>query len=149
MLSEGQEYKKRIELTNTTRDESIDIVRGICIVYMIMGHIGFGSLFSKYIHAFHVPIFFLISGYFYSESSFLVRLKRKFSSLIVPFIVFGLFHLLVYCALEHVALEDLFTGKDPMLYHLLVMNSLALPVAGALWFLVALFVCCKTTFLRG
>ena len=123
------------------RDISMDIVRGICILFMIMGHIGFGSFFSKYIHAFHVPMFFAISGYFYKDGKLAQRIKTRFQSLIIPYIVFGFLHLLVYWAIEGVTFKELVFGSDSMLFHLLVMNSLPLPIAGALWFLVALFFC--------
>jgi fucose 4-O-acetylase-like acetyltransferase len=36
----------------------IDIFRGIGIILMIMGHIYFGVRFDKFIHAFHMPMFF-------------------------------------------------------------------------------------------
>lgn len=38
----------------------IDILRGIGILLMVMGHVGFGSRFSHYIHAFHMPLFFVV-----------------------------------------------------------------------------------------
>lgn len=40
----------------------IDLLRGFCIILMVMGHVGFGVVFDKWIHAFHVPIWFIISG---------------------------------------------------------------------------------------
>ena len=48
-----------------TRLDYIDIFKGFGIILMIMGHIGFGSLFAFFIHAFHMPIFFFISGFFF------------------------------------------------------------------------------------
>ncbi len=128
-------------ISSQNRDTSMDVLRGICILFMIMGHIGFGSVFSKYIHAFHVPIFFVISGYFYKEGKLAQRIKIRFRSLIVPYIVFGIFHLIVYWAIEGITFKEVVFGSDSMLFHLLVMNSLPLPIAGALWFLVALFFC--------
>lgn len=41
------------------RIEYIDIYKGIGIILMIMGHIGFGSKFDIWIHAFNMPMFFL------------------------------------------------------------------------------------------
>lgn len=42
------------------RDVTIDIYRGIGILCMLLGHIGFGGLVDYVIHAFHMPMFFLI-----------------------------------------------------------------------------------------
>ena len=41
------------------RDETIDILRALGILLMVMGHIGFGGAFDKFIHAFHMPMFLL------------------------------------------------------------------------------------------
>lgn len=33
---------------------------------MVMGHVGFGNKFDLWIHAFHMPMWFIISGYFFN-----------------------------------------------------------------------------------
>lgn len=33
----------------------MDLFRGIGIILMVMGHVGFGSGFYKFSHAFHMP----------------------------------------------------------------------------------------------
>ena len=45
------------------RIEYIDVYRGLGIILMIMGHIYFGKLFDIFIHAFHIPMFFIIDYY--------------------------------------------------------------------------------------
>lgn len=59
---------------------------------MVMGHIGFGEKFDKFIHAFHMPIFFFVSGFLYkrSDKKILYILIKKVKSLIVPYFIFGL-----------------------------------------------------------
>ena len=49
------------------RVTSADFFKGIGIVCMIMAHIGFGDTFNHYVHAFHMPMFFFASGYFFKE----------------------------------------------------------------------------------
>lgn len=51
------------------RIDSIDIFRGIGIIIMVMGHIGFGSIFDHLIHAFHMPMFYFISGMFFKAEN--------------------------------------------------------------------------------
>lgn len=46
----------------TDRLNYIDCFRAIGICLMIMGHVGFGGHFDKWIHAFHMPMFFFVSG---------------------------------------------------------------------------------------
>ena len=49
----------------------IDVFRGIGILLMIMGHTNsFGGYFDKFIHAFHVPMFFVVSGYLFRVNSY-------------------------------------------------------------------------------
>ena len=40
-----------------SRMDYIDIYRAFGIILMVMGHIGFGGKFDKFIHAFHMPMF--------------------------------------------------------------------------------------------
>ena len=48
----------------TERENYIDVVRGIGIVLMILGHVPLSAHYDHFIHAFHMPMFFIISGYF-------------------------------------------------------------------------------------
>ena len=111
----------------------VDIYKFIGIVLMVMGHIGFGERFDFFIHAFHMPMFFFISGFLYKNNSLGIKkfFVKKFRSLIVPYISFGLIHFIVSVFMY---------GYDVnYLKHLLFINTDGLPIAGALWFLTALF----------
>ena len=79
---------------NNKRIDSVDIFKAIGILLMIMGHIGFGGFFSKWIHAFHMPMFFIISGFFISSYS-PNFLNKKILGLIVPYFFIGLFHIAI------------------------------------------------------
>lgn len=81
------------------RDIIIDIVKGIGIVMMVLGHSGFP--YSSYFTTFHMPLFFIVSGYLYNEknSENILNVKkyfcRKLKSLWLPyFIVNSIFILL-------------------------------------------------------
>ena len=74
-----------------SRVEYIDLFRAFGIVLMIMGHIKFGSHFDKWIHAFHMPMFFFVSGWFYRSKDGVSAGKQiigKAKSLLLPYIVF-------------------------------------------------------------
>lgn len=49
---------------NLKRDERIDIMKGLTILLMVMGHSGFP--FTDFIYLFHMAVFFMISGYLFS-----------------------------------------------------------------------------------
>ena len=116
------------------RNEAFDILRGIGIVLMVMGHIGFGKVFDKYIHTFHMPIFFFVSGYFFNtkdnfKSFFLHQLK----TIMVPYTLFVLL-----CQ----PLHYIYTGEWSLSYFVLsffTSNRNRIDVAGAFWFLLCLF----------
>ena len=101
---------------------------------MIMGHVGFGSLFDKWIHVFHMPMFFIISGYFWKEQSFPNMLKKKVRTLLIPYFAFGVFHLIIH----FIRIGQV----DNHGFYLLFWENTAeggIPIAGALWFLTAMF----------
>lgn len=118
------------------RIESIDIAKGIGILLMVMGHTGFGDEFDKFINTFHMPLFFFVSGYFYRPDKtrdFKQYLVHQINVLIVPYIIFAIFYEI---------LHYFFTGEFSIHYFLKSLvssNHNRIDVAGALWFLLALF----------
>lgn len=112
----------------------MDIFRGMGISLMIMGHIGFGKHFDHFIHAFHMPMFFFISGFFYdNKKNFSVYVKNKAKRLLIPYISFGIGHYVLWLIVNWNE-----CSLTPLL-HLLYENTDDLPIAGALWFLTSLF----------
>ena len=100
---------------------------------MIMGHIGFGGAFDKLIHVFNMPMFFLISGYFYNEKRKMsVLLKELFRKLIIPYLAVGFIYYFVYVVINGY-------GMHLKYINCLFWNSVNLPIGGAIWFLLALF----------
>lgn len=115
------------------RLDYIDVFRGLGIISMVMGHIGFGGEFDYFIHAFHMPMFFFISGFFYRNDYRIGEyITKKAKSLLIPYISFGAFHYVSFIILNG------FSAKP--LIHLFTINTHGMPTsAGALWFLTALF----------
>ncbi len=63
----------------------IDIAKGISIICIILGHLGVAEI-NRVVFTFHVPIFFLITGYFVSSKRTVRQfIKVKFRTLIVPY----------------------------------------------------------------
>ena len=127
-----------MEKKNIFRYDDLDILKGIGIVFMIMGHIGFGFIFDKYIHGFHMPMFFIISGFLYREknnirtSNIIIKRAKK---LLTPYIIFGLLQYIIW-----VILNINSNQKLEVLKNLVWINTNKLmPIAGALWFLTCIF----------
>ena len=121
------------------RIDDIDILKAIGIILMILGHIGFGEIFDVWKASFHMPIFFLASGFLYKKSSFKFAdfFKKKFKALIVPYISFGFLHYLIWFFIN-ISNADKVDMKKPLI-NLFTFNNRDLPISGALWFLTALF----------
>ena len=115
-------------MKQASRIEYVDLYRGIGILLMVMGHIGFGKIFDHYVHAFHMPMFFFASGYFFKrDQSSRSFFASKVKALLVPYLVYT------------VVIYALFTPEEPLLYILVYLNSTGF-ISAALWFLTALFI---------
>lgn len=75
----------------------IDVARALAILLIVFGHI-IGhcdklGLVLYYIQAFHVPIFFVISGFLFKtkeKQKYKGFVWQKFKRIMVPYFVFGL-----------------------------------------------------------
>jgi fucose 4-O-acetylase-like acetyltransferase len=68
----------------------IDVAKGIGILLVALAHADV-SRFSPYLHrfiySFHIPLFFFLSGYFFKpETPFWKLLKRRFNSVLKPYL---------------------------------------------------------------
>lgn len=123
-----------MEKVKSKRIDFVDFFRFLGILLMIMGHIGFGGIFDKWIHAFHMPMFFFISGYFYKRKNIHDQLKSKMRSLLIPYLTFGICQLLIIYFIRN----KIFVNACKS--YLFTNYSGISPVPGALWFLTALFI---------
>ena len=122
--------------TNLHRDLSLDVFRAFGIFCMIVGHIGFGAKIDHFIHAFHMPLFFFVSGLFINiNTKFSSFVKNKAKKILIPYISFAIFYYLIWLFIYY----SKFVWYAP-LKHLLWLNSEGMPFVGALWFLTAFFV---------
>jgi len=85
ILSESQNIIGCEKSMKNRRVETADIARGIAALSVILGHLGIWNI-NRIVYTFHVPLFFLITGYFMDNrrnvSDFI---KRKARSLLVPY----------------------------------------------------------------
>lgn len=55
------------ETVNSGRLDYFDIAKGLAMFCVIAGHMGMAQTFNPFAFSFHMPLFFLISGYFYKN----------------------------------------------------------------------------------
>lgn len=126
------------------RDVTFDILKGIGILLMVLGHYFTSeSIIRVYIYSFHMPLFMLISGYFYKPKEVMIQVRRDVRSLIVPYlfvcIVIFINRLVLnnepFCETLKANLYS-FLWAMPINSQLGQMNILSV---GPLWFLLAIF----------
>ena len=84
---------------NSQRDDLWDILKGIGIFAVVVGHSGCPKPLLCFISAFHMPLFFIISGillndlYFENKGLFV---KKRMKSLYVPFVKWSIIFILLH-----------------------------------------------------
>ena len=148
------------------RNDTIDIMKGIGIIAVIIGHMNNVPYmpYRNFIFSFHMPLFFILAGYFFKPNpDFKGKWKKDFSRLVIPYI-FTASILLLFNILQAFVGEDKNTGVimggviaafygSGSGYHSSPILGKIQPI-GAIWFLLALFWCrviynviaCKTKY---
>ena len=128
----------------------IDICKAIGIICVILGHTYYGpQVLYNLIYCFHMPLFFILSGYTYdkeknNELGFLRFVRNKVKRLLIPYIVFAVANLLIQivwkaCYLnETVGLEYIRSNLKGILFCYSSMQHM--PNCSPIWFLLCLFI---------
>ena len=80
------------------RLEYIDIIKGIGIFLVVLGHVTTNQNVYHFNYAFHMPLFFIISGMFLHDKPQFIRKQAK--SLLLPYFSFGLLTYLYWWLVE-------------------------------------------------
>lgn len=97
----------------TKRLDWVDVSKGITILLMVAGHTSIPEPISKYIWSFHMPLFFFVSGIFYSEKKFKTfssLFKRRLFTLLVPYVSFSVVVMLGYYSTVYWNPKELYLG---------------------------------------
>lgn len=129
------------------RNPMISIAKAIGIMLMVIGHVYDKESWGvHYIYMFHMPLFFVLSGYFLkvpqSGKDFLVFVKKKIIGLYVPFLAWTVLFILVHNFLLHFDIGAGYYSVRDMLYALVktaVTFASTERVLVGFWFLKALF----------
>ena len=69
------------------RNPLLDIMKAIGIFLVIIGH-NIQGVGYHYIYSFHMPMFFIIAGYFYKERNIVQSVKHDFIRILIPYFVY-------------------------------------------------------------
>ena len=141
-----------------TRDTTISIAKGIAIILMVVAHAEAPAWLCKFIFEFHMPLFFITAGYFFSlkylqdEATFV---KKRIKGLYWPFVKWALFFLIIHNWMFDIGILNEVYGNEqggvlhPWSWHQLQQNIWNIFTAmggydaflcGAFWFFRGLFV---------
>lgn len=116
-----------------------DLAKGVGILLMAVGHSAIPPAWvGTWLYSFHMPLFFLLSGWFFSlrPGSVSATIRHKAFSILMPMVSYGTARWL--CT----AVSALFHGGAPDVRPLLgvLLQWPGTPYAGFVWFFPALFV---------
>lgn len=125
--------------TNSRQDRIsfVDAMKGLAIILMIVNHVPLEGLqWFRFIQVFHMPLFFLLSGYLYKQRPLSGVVSRNFKKVLLPYIL--------SCVIIFLGKVFLYNDKCWWL-SVLWGNSKSLEfldtslAVGPLWFLTAFF----------
>lgn len=140
------------------RNRVISIAKGIAIILMVAGHSEGPGLLMNWIYTFHMPLFFIAAGYFFSRrylSDPWTFISKRVRGLYFPFLKWSLLFLLLHNVWFHLGILNEqygnwtggvthpYTVKDVVSRLLLMVTGMAGYdefMAGAFWFFRGLLV---------
>lgn len=128
--------------SNGERIELIDFLRGGAMLLVLLHHSNIPK--GNYILAFHMPLFFIISGYVeyiqgIFKKDFVTYIKNRFFRLMIPYFLFEFLNILIWFAYSKYSNID-FSIKESLISVFLCLNTDYLGMYGRLWFLPCMFV---------
>lgn len=137
------EESKRHNVQATARNQAMDIAKGIVIICMVLGHCALLWDIHPFFNSFHMPFFFIVSGYFFREAALGTLLRKSVKRLVVPMVFTTLVSALVCWGFFNwgsflIRMKGLIYPDGTTDYDVFAAN---MPCIGAAWFLAALFWC--------
>lgn len=126
-------------------NETINIARGLAIIAMVLGHVlSKDNYWVCFIYKWHMPLFFLFSGFFFDAGKYNVFAfcKRKVKTLYVPFVFWSFLYLCFHnffaqhgiCATQVID----FSQFKTFAFRIFVRMQQFEPLLGTFWFLTQL-----------
>lgn len=116
----------------------VDFAKGLAMLLVLIGHINTYPFFKQMIYSFHMPLFFILSGFFMKPSDeIMVNVKKSIRSLLIPYFVTGIFIVAMNFFLYN---ENLMTNVLSLLFMGGHKCGFEIEFMGPIWFLYVMFV---------
>lgn len=120
------------------RIEWMDSLKGMGIVFVVAGHTLWPNV-QHLIYMFHMPLFFLISGYLFKRKDTKTLIKQKLTSLMLPYLAY----LIIFTAFEfkNLYFNSLHTSENIVLLikNMIYGGQRLRGTLGVFWFVTVLF----------
>ena len=112
-----------------SKNNYISIAKALGIILMVVGHSGCPAAISKFIYLFHMPLFFVCSGYFFKEisdrTSLLSFYKKRMKGLYLPYIKWSLLFLLLHNTFRYLHItESVIYQKEEYVWQFMKMIAM-------------------------
>jgi fucose 4-O-acetylase-like acetyltransferase len=104
-------------MPNKSKNNYISIAKALGIILMVVGHSGCPTAIGKFIYLFHMPLFFVCSGYFFKEisdrPSLFAFYRKRIKGLYLPYLKWSLLFLLLHNLFRYLHItESVFYQKE-------------------------------------
>ena len=127
----------------STRYEYVDIAKGLGILAVVWAHIMTSGFSHELCYAFHMPLFFLLSGMLFKRekyASLLGFVKHRSKRLFVPYLAYSLTTWVIWVVFRMLHGDTVVSWWMPLLQTVIAKGSGAYLVHNsALWFIPCLF----------
>lgn len=123
------------------RNRAFDIMKGVGILSVILGHMDVGPYWRNVIYSFHMPLFFILAGYFFRSRYTIAEEARKDTRRLCSPYVLTMGVLFLYIVSIHGLLlrDNYLQGGTFLLPLIFPTGAYGALFAVPLWFLLALF----------
>lgn len=126
-------------------DKTIAIAKGLCIMFVVLGHCMPMGTASNTMYQFHVALFFFVSGYFFSQKKLeepIKFIKKRIMGLYIHYLKYALFFLLIHNLLVSLHVLPDYYDIHTWLYRLYLITTHFSghdAMLGGFWFIKELF----------
>lgn len=119
------------------RIKCVDLIKGIGIILVVLGHLPINDKLHMQIYSFHMPLFFFCSGLFFKPKTIVQGLKKDIKSILMPYIFFALIMVMTLIGIGCVHYKSVEVAVRQL--NLNPFDSQCYPLYHTIWFLICMF----------
>lgn len=126
------------------RLDYIDIAKSLGMLTIIWGHVRLGDWSNAFVYAWHIPLFFVLSGMVFDKNryaNFSSFLLKKVKSLLIPYVIFSFLTWVIWAVFSFIVQAPIQSYWMPLAQTFIAQGSGGFLVHNVpLWFVTCLFV---------